>query len=109
DLRLHCVQPHFLDRYRDRDHHHKHHQFSSDSAHDSPSKAFRLSVRASCGEDRIFCETGESLLALSVSLTRLAVGLEPPSALDAATSFAPIRRSGCWFPRWPVTRRHIQH
>jgi hypothetical protein len=35
-----------------------------------------------------------------MKLTRLAVGLEPLNALDAAASFAPIRLPEFWVPRW---------
>jgi len=44
----------------------------------------------------------ETILALGVSLTELAVGLEPPSVPDAATSRAPILSREFWFPRWPA-------
>src|SRR5713101_7039124 len=47
-----------------------------------------------------------------MTLTRLAVGLEPSNALDAAASFAPIHSGGCrsrnWVPRWIRTRESIK-
>lgn len=43
-----------------------------------------------------------SLLSV-YALTRLAVGLEPPSVPGAAAPFAPIRLRGkIWVPRWPA-------
>ncbi len=47
-----------------------------------------------------------------MTLTRLAVGLEPSNALDAAASFAPIHPGSCrtrsWVPRWIRTRESIK-
>ncbi len=107
DVRLNRVQPEPL--HRDRAHYYcnKHHQ-SLNSAHFSRlSKLADFSALASAllREVRPSVRLGkvcETILALGVSLKELAVGLEPPSVPDAATSCAPILSREFWVPRWPA-------